>query len=121
MKASGRNIVVFYGSQTGTAEEFAGRLAKEAARYGMKALVADPEECEMVLHNFHAYTELCFYEHNFPCNYFRKNCPNSVKSIIQWLYFAWPHTEKVIRLTTHKLFTSGFSRATLSYPGLISL
>ena len=36
MKASGRNIVVFYGSQTGTAEEFAGRLAKEAARYGMK-------------------------------------------------------------------------------------
>ncbi len=48
MKASGRNIVVFYGSQTGTAEEFAGRLAKEAARYGMKALVADPEECEMV-------------------------------------------------------------------------
>nr|CAG4646861.1 EOG090X027R [Megafenestra aurita]SVE92258.1 EOG090X027R [Megafenestra aurita] len=47
MKASGRNIVVFYGSQTGTAEEFAGRLAKEAARYGMKALVADPEECEM--------------------------------------------------------------------------
>ena len=50
MKASGRNIVVFYGSQTGTAEEFAGRLAKEAARYGMKALVADPEECEMVLY-----------------------------------------------------------------------
>jgi len=38
---------VFYGSQTGTAEEFAGRLAKEAARYGMKALIADPEECDM--------------------------------------------------------------------------
>ena len=53
MKASGRNIVVFYGSQTGTAEEFAGRLAKEAARYGMKALVADPEECEMVFPYFH--------------------------------------------------------------------
>jgi NADPH-ferrihemoprotein reductase len=52
MKASGRNIVVFYGSQTGTAEEFAGRLAKEAARYGMKALVADPEECEMVFTHF---------------------------------------------------------------------
>ena len=49
MKASGRNVVVFYGSQTGTAEEFAGSLAKEAARYGMKALVADPEECEMVV------------------------------------------------------------------------
>ena len=43
----GRNMVVFYGSQTGTAEEFAARLAKEATRYGMKAMVADPEECEM--------------------------------------------------------------------------
>lgn len=39
--------MVFYGSQTGTAEEFAARLAKEAARYGMKALVADPEECDI--------------------------------------------------------------------------
>ena len=47
MKASGRNIVVFYGSQTGTAEEFAGRLAKEAVRYGMKGMAADPEECSM--------------------------------------------------------------------------
>lgn len=47
MKASGRNIVVFYGSQTGTGEEFAGRLAKEAQRYGMKGMVADPEECSM--------------------------------------------------------------------------
>ena len=44
----GKNVVVFYGSQTGTAEEFAGRLAKDAARYGMKGMVADPEECEMV-------------------------------------------------------------------------
>lgn len=44
----GRNIVVFYGSQTGTAEEFAARLAKEANRFGLKAMVADPEECEMV-------------------------------------------------------------------------
>lgn len=40
-------MVVFYGSQTGTAEEFAARLAKEATRYGMKAIVADPEECDM--------------------------------------------------------------------------
>lgn len=43
-----RNVVVFYGSQTGTAEEFATRLAKDASRYGMKGMVADPEECEMV-------------------------------------------------------------------------
>ena len=36
MKSSNRRMVVFYGSQTGTAEEFAGRLAKEGARYGCK-------------------------------------------------------------------------------------
>lgn len=42
-------MIVFYGSQTGTAEEFAGRLAKDAQGYGMKGMVADPEECEMVL------------------------------------------------------------------------
>lgn len=47
MKNTGRNVVVFYGSQTGTAEEFATRLAKEASRYGMKAMVSDPEECDM--------------------------------------------------------------------------
>ena len=41
-------MVVFYGSQTGTAEEFAGRLSKDAQRYGLKGMVADPEECEMV-------------------------------------------------------------------------
>lgn len=44
MKAADRNMVVFYGSQTGTAEEFANRIAKEAARYGMRAMTADPEE-----------------------------------------------------------------------------
>lgn len=40
--------MVFYGSQTGTGEEFAGRLAKEGIRYKMKGMVADPEECDMV-------------------------------------------------------------------------
>lgn len=44
MKATDRNMVVFYGSQTGTAEEFANRIAKEANRYGMRAMTADPEE-----------------------------------------------------------------------------
>lgn len=47
LKASGRSLVVFYGSQTGTGEEFAGRLAKEGIRYRLKGMVADPEECEM--------------------------------------------------------------------------
>ncbi|XP_020298213.1 NADPH--cytochrome P450 reductase isoform X2 [Pseudomyrmex gracilis] len=47
LQSSGRSLVVFYGSQTGTAEEFAGRLAKEGIRYKMKGMVADPEECDM--------------------------------------------------------------------------
>lgn len=48
LQSSGRSLVVFYGSQTGTGEEFAGRLAKEGIRYKMKGMVADPEECDMV-------------------------------------------------------------------------
>ncbi|MGH0176344.1 UNVERIFIED_CONTAM: hypothetical protein FKN15_072451 [Acipenser sinensis] len=48
MKKTGKNIVVFYGSQTGTAEEFANRLSKDAQRYGMRGTVADPEEYDMV-------------------------------------------------------------------------
>ena len=38
-------MVIFYGSQTGTAEEYAIRIAKEAkSRYGLASLVCDPEE-----------------------------------------------------------------------------
>lgn len=40
---------MFYGSQTGTAEEFANRLSKDAQRYGMKGMAADPEEYDMVI------------------------------------------------------------------------
>ncbi|XP_030648640.1 NADPH--cytochrome P450 reductase [Chanos chanos] len=47
MKKTNRNIVVFYGSQTGTAEEFSNRLAKDAQRYGMRGMAADPEEFDM--------------------------------------------------------------------------
>ena len=47
MKHSERRMVAFYGSQTGTAEEFASRLAKEGQRYGMRGIVADPEENDM--------------------------------------------------------------------------
>jgi NADPH-ferrihemoprotein reductase len=40
-----KRLVIFYGSQTGTAEEYAIRIAKEAkARYGLASLVCDPEE-----------------------------------------------------------------------------
>lgn len=52
LQTSGRSLVVFYGSQTGTGEEFAGRLAKEGVRYSMKGMVADPEECDMVRHQY---------------------------------------------------------------------
>ncbi|XP_066551761.1 NADPH--cytochrome P450 reductase isoform X2 [Amia ocellicauda] len=47
MKKTGKNIVVFYGSQTGTAEEFSNRLSKDAHRYGMRGMAADPEEYDM--------------------------------------------------------------------------
>ncbi len=47
MKNSGKSIAIFYGSQTGTAEEFSNRLAKDAQRYDLKAMVLDPEECEI--------------------------------------------------------------------------
>jgi sulfite reductase alpha subunit-like flavoprotein len=53
LKSSGRSLAVFYGSQTGTAEEFAGRLAKEGIRYHLKGMVADPEECDMVCSGTH--------------------------------------------------------------------
>lgn len=36
---------MFYGSQTGTAEEFASRLAKDATRHGLPAMTFDPEDC----------------------------------------------------------------------------
>ncbi|EPT05179.1 cytochrome P450 oxidoreductase [Fomitopsis schrenkii] len=45
MKAGKKRIVIFYGSQTGTAEEYAIRIAKEAKqKFGLASLVCDPEE-----------------------------------------------------------------------------
>ncbi|KAK3716192.1 hypothetical protein LTR37_006637 [Vermiconidia calcicola] len=45
MQESGKNCVVFYGSQTGTAEDYASRLAKEgSSRFGLKTMTADLEE-----------------------------------------------------------------------------
>lgn len=45
LEESDKNFIIFYGSQTGTAEDYASRLAKEGhARFGLKTMVADLEE-----------------------------------------------------------------------------
>lgn len=45
MEESGKNCVVFYGSQTGTAEDYSSRLAKEgSSRFGLKTMTADLED-----------------------------------------------------------------------------
>jgi len=45
LERSNKRCIMFYGSQTGTAEEYAVRLAKECkSRYGISSLVCDPEE-----------------------------------------------------------------------------
>ncbi|KAI1168323.1 NADPH-cytochrome P450 reductase [Nemania serpens] len=45
MEESGKNCVIFYGSQTGTAEDYASRLAKEGkSRFGLETMVVDLEE-----------------------------------------------------------------------------
>lgn len=47
MKKTGKTVAIFYGSQTGTGEEFSQRLAKDAQKYKIKCGVYDPEEYEM--------------------------------------------------------------------------
>lgn len=45
MDESNKNCVVFYGSQTGTAEDYASRLSKEgSSRFGLRTMVADLED-----------------------------------------------------------------------------
>ncbi|UZJ56446.1 hypothetical protein CBS101457_005766 [Exobasidium rhododendri] len=47
LQSQKKRIAIFYGSQTGTAEEYAIKIAKEAkARFGTSSLVCDPEEYE---------------------------------------------------------------------------
>ena len=47
LRNQGADIVIFWGSQSGTAERFAGRLAKEIKqRFGKVALVADMSDYE---------------------------------------------------------------------------
>jgi NADPH-ferrihemoprotein reductase len=45
MEESGKNCIIFYGSQTGTAEDYASRLAKEGkSRFGLQTMVADQDD-----------------------------------------------------------------------------
>lgn len=45
MEQMGKNCIVFYGSQTGTAEDYASRLAKEGkSRFGLETMIADMED-----------------------------------------------------------------------------
>jgi len=45
MEETEKDCVVFYGSQTGTAEDYASRLSKEgSSRFGLKTMVADLED-----------------------------------------------------------------------------
>lgn len=45
LEETDKNCVVFYGSQTGTAEDYASRLAKEgSSRFGLKTMAADLED-----------------------------------------------------------------------------
>ncbi|RKP06656.1 hypothetical protein THASP1DRAFT_35095 [Thamnocephalis sphaerospora] len=48
MEQTDKNVIVFFGSQTGTAEDYANRIAKEAQkRYGLRCMVADIEDYDM--------------------------------------------------------------------------
>ncbi|CAG8610092.1 6751_t:CDS:2, partial [Acaulospora colombiana] len=50
MKDTDRNVILFYGSQTGTAEDYASRLAKEGQqRFGLRTMTIDVEDCDMTL------------------------------------------------------------------------
>ncbi|KAI9486014.1 MAG: hypothetical protein EXX96DRAFT_547381 [Benjaminiella poitrasii] len=48
MQQQGRRVIFFYGSQTGTAEDYASRLAKECSqKYGISSMTADIEQYDL--------------------------------------------------------------------------
>lgn len=46
-------MIILYGSQTGTAEDYASRLGREAKQYGFEPLLADFENFSFVRSFFH--------------------------------------------------------------------
>lgn len=45
LEEMGKNCIILYGSQTGTAEDYASRLAKEGkSRFGLETMIADLED-----------------------------------------------------------------------------
>ncbi|XP_065180255.1 NADPH--cytochrome P450 reductase-like isoform X2 [Sycon ciliatum] len=49
MKAKDQKVAIFYGSQTGTAGDFASRLLKDLRRMGISSTLLDPEDHDMKL------------------------------------------------------------------------
>lgn len=94
MKAENRQVLILYGSQTGTAEELAGRLAKDFHRYGKKALVMDPEEIEP--EELHKITGEQSVRPSTRLQRWRTRCSSS----------AWPPTARETRPTTRRACTS---------------
>ena len=87
MKSSKKQMVVFYGSQTGTAEGFAYRLAKDARRYGIGAMVVDPEGCP-----FDSLSELSSVENNIVvfcvATYGEGDPTDNAQELFEWLQHA---------------------------------
>ncbi|ABN66082.2 NADPH-cytochrome P450 reductase [Scheffersomyces stipitis CBS 6054] len=62
IKKNNKNAVIFYGSQTGTAEDYASKLSKElSARFGLKTMTVDFSDYDLT--NFDSISEdtLCFF------------------------------------------------------------
>lgn len=48
MEEQKKDLVIFFGSQTGTAEDYASRIARDAKQFGFEPLIADFEDYDFV-------------------------------------------------------------------------